>query len=114
MNGRDTLTAEQIEAAWRRHFRCSLDEHPDGEIAWEARTWRALGADTAAVIAETILVERRANDFTMPGGADAADLDLLLSRVDLQPVLRLCRDEALCLLAALRLVYWSGLRRVER
>jgi hypothetical protein len=114
VNSHDILTPEQVEAAWCATYRLSLDDHPNGEIQWEAKTWRALGVDTVAAIADALLAERREAAFDLPGGADAADLDRLLSRVDLRAVLRLCRDEALCLLAAVRLVYWAGLREVER
>lgn len=114
MSASRPLTPEQAVAAWQLNFRHTLDGHPDSEIAWEAQTWRALNIENLALIAETMLTERRANDVSIPGGADAADLDALLSRVDVHPVLRLVHDEAQCLLAALRLVYWSGLRDVPR
>jgi hypothetical protein len=38
----------------------------------------------------------------------------LLASVNAHAVMRLVRDEGLCLLAALRLVYWAGLREVAR
>lgn len=114
MSHHDTLTPEQAEAAWKLNFRLSIDGNPDSEVAWEARTWRALGADLAAEVADEVLAERRAHGISIPGGADAADLDLLITRVELQPALRLCRDEAQSLIAAIRLVYWSGLRETPR
>ena len=114
MNTRDTLTPEQATAAWTAAYRRSLDEHPDTEIQWEADMWRAWGVDTVATIADALLAHRRANEFEVLGCIDdTKSLDKLLAAVDLPPVLRLCRDEALSLLAALRLVYWSGLREVE-
>jgi hypothetical protein len=110
MNTHVPLTPEQVEAAWCVAYRLSLDDHPDSEIQWEAQTWRTLGVETVAAIAESLLAERRADDFVIPGGMDVPDLDRLLAHVNLPPVLRLCRDEALCLLAATRLVFWAGLR----
>jgi hypothetical protein len=50
----------------------------------------------------------------IPGGADAADLDCLLARVEAGPILRLVRDEGLCLLDAMRLLFWAGLREIAR
>jgi hypothetical protein len=112
VSSRDLLTPAEIERAWRLAFIQSLDEHPDAEIAWEARYWRQQGASGAAALCDELLAERREASFAIPGGADAADLDRLLTRVDLRPILRLVRDEGLCLLAAMRLVYWAGLREV--
>ncbi len=114
MSGRDTLSLADIERAWRLAYHSSLDELPDREIAWEARCWRDQGAPSIAEICDALLAERRTAQQAIPGGADAADLDRLLARVDMAPVLRLVRDEGLCLLAAVRLCFWAGLREVER
>lgn len=111
---RDSLSPEQVEQAWRLNFRHSIDAHSDNEVAWEAKTWRVLGVDLAAAVADEVLAERREHGLSIPGGADASDLDLLITRVELQPALRLCRDEAQSLIAAIRLVYWSGLRETPR
>ena len=108
----DLLTPEQREAAWHLAFTDSLDEHPDAEIAWEARYWREQGVSSVATVCDELLAERRESRFAIPGGADAIDLDRLLARVGRGPVLRLVRDEGLCLVAAMRLVYWAGLRDV--
>jgi hypothetical protein len=108
----DALTPLQIQAAWRTAYRVSLDEHPDQEIRWEVGLWRTLDVPAIAALADALLAERHRDDFVLPGGADAASLDRLLAHLDLQPVLRLCRDEGLCLLAAMRLVFWTGLREV--
>jgi hypothetical protein len=107
------LTADQVDAAWRAAYRTSLDDTPDVEVAWEARIWRAWGVESVAAIADAVLAERRESDLTIPGAAEPAGLDKLLASVELRPVLRLCRDEGLCLLAASRLVFWSGLREVQ-
>lgn len=114
MSSRETLTSEQVERAWRLAFTQSLDKHPDSEIAWEARYWRQQAVPSVAEVCDALLAERRTAEQAIPGGADAADLDRLLARVDMRPVLRLVRDEGLCLLAAVRLVFWAGLRQVER
>ena len=114
MSSRDLLSPAEIERAWRLAFTHSLDEHADAEIAWEARWWRQQGAFGVAEVCDALLTERRAAAFALPGGADAADLDRLLARVDARPVLWLVREEGLCLLAAMRLVYWAGLREVPR
>jgi hypothetical protein len=110
VSGRDTLSRADIERAWRLAFTQSLDEHPDTEIAWEARYWRQQGASRVAELCDALLAERRTAHHAIPGGADAADLDRLLARVAPGPVVRLVREEGLCLLAAVRLVYWAGLR----
>jgi hypothetical protein len=114
VNSRDLLSPADIEHAWRLAFTQSLDDHPDTEIAWEAAWWRQHGVPSVAKVCHDLLAERRAATFVIPGGADAADLDRLLARVDARPALRLVRDEALCLLAAMRLVYWAGLREAAR
>ena len=114
MSSRDLLSPAEIERAWRLTFTQSLDEHADAEITWEARYWRQQGASRIATVCDDLLAERRDAKFASPGGADAADLDRLLARVDMRPVLRLVRDEGLCLLAAMRLVYWAGLRETAR
>ncbi len=114
MSGRDTLSPADIERAWRLAFTESLEDHPDAEIAWEARCWRNQGAPSIAEICDALLTERRTAQQAIPGGADAADLDRLLARVDAGPVLRLVRDEGLCLLAAMRLIFWAGLRETGR
>ena len=106
------LTSEQLPHAWRLAYRCSLDDHPDQEIAWERHTWRELGTSTIGDVCDELLTKRLDAGFTIPGGANAAGLDRLLAHVDPQPVLRLVQDEGLCLLAAMRLVYWAGLRDV--
>ena len=67
-----------------------------------------------AEVCDALLMERRAREFFLPGGADATDLDRLLACVDAGPVLRLVRDEGLCLLATMRLVFWAGLRETAR
>ena len=110
----DLLTPERREAAWRLAFTDSLDNHPDAEIAWEARYWRQQGARRIAAVCDELLAERRRDSFSLPGGADAADLHRLLSRVNFRAVIRLVEDEGLCLVAAMRLVYWSGLAEVPR
>jgi hypothetical protein len=110
----DPLTTEQREAAWELAFRTSLDELPDGEITWERETWRALDAHVVAAICDDLLDERRRDAFTLPGGADATGLDSLLSRVNARAVMRLVEDEGLCLVAAMRLAFWTGLAEVPR
>ena len=112
----DHLTPEQREAAWKVSFRFSLDELPDGEMEWEARCWRELGVSLIADICDEMLASRRDDDlpFSNPGGADAADLDRLLASVNARAVMRLVEDEALCLVAAIRLVFWAGLSEVSR
>jgi hypothetical protein len=111
----DPLTPEQREAAWKLAFRTSIDELPDTEITWECETWRTLGAPVAAAITDELLSERARDAFTLPGGADATGLDRLwlLSRVHARAVMRLVEDEGLCLVAAMRLVFWSGLTVME-
>jgi hypothetical protein len=112
--GRDLLSPADIERAWRLAFTQSLEDHPDGEIAWEARYWRQQGMVSVADVCNALLADRRTAAQAIPGGADAADLDRLLARVDVGPALRLVRDEGLCLLAAMRLVFWAGLRKTAR
>jgi hypothetical protein len=114
MSGRDTLSPADIERAWHLAFTQSLDDHPDAEIAWEARWWRGQGAPSIAEVCDALLAERRMAQQAIPGGADAGDLDRLLARVNAGPVLRLVRDEGLCLLAAMRLACWAGLRETVR
>jgi hypothetical protein len=111
-----TLTPEQREAAWKMSFRFSLGELPDREMEWEARTWRELGVEVIADVCDEMLASRRYEPmpFSIPGGADAADLDRLLASVNARAVMRLVEDEALCLVAAIRLVYWAGLREATR
>ena len=113
MSDRHVLTPEQLADAWTASYRIQLDALPDAEIRWEGDVWRTMGAESVAAIAYASLAERRAANFVLPGGADAADLDRLLRRIDIRPVLRLCRDEALPLVDAMRLVFWAGLREVS-
>ena len=108
----NSLTREQLERAWKLGFRASLDDLPDGEIRWERDVWRDLGAPSIATICDELLAERRAADFAIPGGADPGDLDRLLARVNTRAVMRLVEDEAVCLIAATRLVFRAGLREV--
>ena len=110
----DHLTPEQREAAWRLAYRTSLDELPDQEIQWEADLWRANAAPSIAAIGDALLAERRESDFSIPGGAESAMLDLLMARINWRAAWRLFEDEALCLVSAARLVYWAGLREVPR
>ena len=112
--GRDLLSPADVERAWRLAFTHSLDEHADAEITWEARYWRDQGAKSIAEVCDALLAERRMVQQAIPGGADATDLDRLLARVDMGPVLRLVSDEGLCLLAATRLAFWAGLRETVR
>ena len=84
------------------------------EIAWEAECWRQHGVPSIAEVCDTLLAERRTAEQVIPGGAEPVDLDRLLARVDARPMLRLVRDEGMCLLAAMRLAYWAGLREVVR
>jgi hypothetical protein len=114
VSGHPILTPAQVEAAWRAAYRFSLDDHPNTEIQWEATVWRAFGVPAVADLADDLLAERRADDFDLPGGADGPALDQLLARVTLKPALRLCLDEGLCLLAAIRVVFWTAFREVER
>jgi len=114
VSSRDLLSPADIERAWRLAFTQSLEDHPDGEIAWEARYWRQQGMASVADVCDTLLAERRTAEQGVPGGADAADLTRLLACVDVQPVLRLVRDEGLSLVAAMRLVFWAGLREMAR
>ena len=60
MSGRDTLSREDIERAWRLAFTQSLDELPDGEIAWEERWWHQQGVPSVAEVCDALLAERRA------------------------------------------------------
>lgn len=114
MSGRDTLTPEQLEAAWRLAYRTSLDELPDQEIACETDLWRANDAETIAAIGDALLAERREADLSIPGGAESAMLDLLMTRINWRAAWRLFEDEGLCLVSAARLVYWNGLTEVPR
>jgi hypothetical protein len=108
------LTAAERACGWRLLYRTSLDDLPDGEIAWERNLWRAHGAAAVAAIGDDILTERRAACFALPGGADAEGLDLLLSRVNAAAALRAVRDEGMCLVDAMRLLYWAGLAEAPR
>jgi hypothetical protein len=110
----DQLSPEEREDAWKLAYRTSLDELPDTEITWERETWRTLGAHEVAAIADELLGERRRDAFILPGGAEAAALDRLLSRVNARAVMRLVEDEGLSLAAAMRLAFWSGLAEVSR
>ena len=114
MIGRGLISPAEVERAWRLAFHTSLDDHSDGEISWEARYWRDHGAPSIAEICDALLAERRMAQQAIPGGADAGRPRRLLARVDAAPVLRLVRDEGLCLLAAMRLAFWVGLREVPR
>jgi hypothetical protein len=114
MSSRDTLSREDLDRAWRLAYRTSLDELPDQEIQWEADLWRANDAETIAAIGDELLAERREADFSIPGGAESAMLDLLLARINWRAAWRLFEDEGLCLVAAARLVFWAGLREVPR
>jgi len=114
VTSRDVLTPEQVEAAWRTAYRIALDANPDREVRWEVAIWRAWGADSIATIGEELMAEREAAGLFLTSGNDAASLDKLLSRIDQRAALRLVRDEASCLLDAVRLVYWAGLREAGR
>src|SRR4051794_32028336 len=110
----DPLNPEHRKAAWRLAYRTSLDELPDSEIQWEADLWRANGAESIAAIGDDLLAERRGTDFAITGGAEADDLHRLLSRVNTRAAVRLVEEEGLCLVAAIRTVFWAGLREVRR
>src|SRR5687768_11351565 len=103
MSSRELLSPAEIGRAWHLAFTHSLDDHPDGEIAWEAEWWRQQGVPSVADVCDALLAERRTGEFFIPGGAEANDLNRLLACVDLSPVLRLVRDDGLSLVAAMRL-----------
>ena len=110
----DHLTPEQREVAWKLAYRTSLDELPDREVLWEAQFWYDQGLHGLAVMGDLLLAGRRAAGVSLPGGADATSLHRLLSRVNVRAVMRLVEDEGLCLVSAIRLVYWNGLAEVPR
>ena len=111
---RNVLSQEQVDAAWESIFQLSLDELPDNEISWERDLWRSSGADHVAALCEEILTERKETDFSIPGGAAPADLNRLIARVDRDAVMGLIRTEGLCVVNAVRLVYWAGLRTMPQ
>ena len=108
------ITPEQRKAAWRLAYRTSLDELPCQEVEWEVSLWRANGAEQIAAIGDALLAERRDTETSVPGGAESAMLDLLLTRITWRAAWRMFEDEGLCLVSAARLVYWSGLSEAPR
>jgi hypothetical protein len=102
------LTADERQRAWRTAFLFSLDQHADLEISWEAERWRELGAPGIAQLCGDLLVERRADDFTIPTEATPEGLTLLWRRVPRDEALAWVRSGAICLVAAVRLLYWRG------
>lgn len=104
----DPLTAEQRQRAWQSAYRFSLDQHPDVEIRWEAARWRDLGANGIADLCDGLLGERRGQDLSIPAESDPDALTTLWRRVPRGDVLELVRSGGLCLLAAIRMVYWLG------
>jgi hypothetical protein len=102
------LTAEQRQRAWETAYRFSLDQHPDEEIGWEAERWRELGAHGIAVLCDSLLKERHADDFSIPAETNHDALTALWQRVPRGDVLGWVRAGGLCLLAALRMAYWWG------
>ena len=102
------LTPEQHQRAWQSAFLHSLDLHPDEEIAWEADRWHELGAHGIAGLCESLLAERRADDFWIPAEVSRSDLDALWARVPRSPVMNFVKLGGQCLVAALRLTYWTG------
>jgi hypothetical protein len=104
----DPLTEEQRLHAWQTAYVFSLDLHANEEIVWEVERWRELNAPGIAGLGEALLQERRSHGFEIPAESNHVDLTLLWRRVPQSDVLRWVRSGALCLLAALRLVYWLG------
>ena len=102
------LTPEERQRAWQNAYLFSLDQHPDTEIAWEAERWRELNATGIADLCNEILTERRDHDFSIPAESDPDTLTMLWQRVPRGDVLDLARSGGLCLLAAIRMVYWLG------
>lgn len=102
------LTPEQRQRAWESAFVYSLDLHPDDEIAWEAAWWRELNAPRIADLCDSLLQDRRAHAFSIPAEVTPNDLDTLWQRVPRAEVLGWVRSGGLCLLAAVRMVYWLG------
>src|SRR5688572_8251540 len=109
----DPLTAEQRQRAWLAAYLFSLDAHPDVEIAWEAGRWRELNAHGIAGLCDTLLRERRTDDFSVPAEVTPDELTALWQRLTRGEVLGMVRSGGQCLLAALRLVYWLGLSPEE-
>jgi hypothetical protein len=101
-----TLTPEQRQRAWQAAYCFSLDQHPDTEIAWEAERWRELGAHGISDLCDSLLAERRSHDFSIPAETKPDALTMLWQRVPRADVLDWVRSGGLCLLAALRMVYW--------
>ena len=108
------LTPQELERALCLAYSRSLDDHPNIEIEWEVEFWRRVGEAAIAKLGEEILRERREADFVIPGGAEARDRERLWTDVDQRAAFRLVRDEALCAIAAILLVFWDGLRDVVR
>jgi hypothetical protein len=108
MTTASSLTAEQRQRGWQTAFLYSLDAHPDDEIAWEAARWRELNAPGIAGLCDDLLRERRADDFSIPAETTPDALTALWQHVPKPEVLRWVRSGGLCLLAALRMVYWLG------
>lgn len=107
------LTQDQRNRAWQSAFTYSLDLHPDQEIAWERDQWRELGASAIADLCDSLLSERRTDDFTIPGKVTPDDLTTLWRRVPRKDVLDLVRAGGQCLLAAVRLTFWLSLTPEE-
>jgi hypothetical protein len=104
----DPLTAEQRQRAWKAAYCVSLDAHPDAEIAWEADQWRELNAPGIADLCEALLQERYRDHFSIPAETTPDALTALWQHVPRADVLHLVRSGGVCLLAALRMVYWLG------
>jgi hypothetical protein len=112
-NLRDHLRAEERQRAWRSAFLYSLDLHADDEIVWEADQWRQLHAPNIAALCDSLLQERRADDFSIPAEVTAAGLTALWQHVSQPKVFRLVRSGAVCLVAGMRLTYWLELTAEE-
>ena len=104
----DPLTAEQRQRAWQTAYCISLDAHPDAEIAWEADQWRKLNAPGIADLCDALLRERYSDNFSIPAETTPDALTALWQHVPRAEVLRWVRSGGLCLLAALRMIYWLG------
>lgn len=103
-----------VNHAWRLAYRSGLERLPDDELRWEFAAWQSAGAVGLAALVIREMEDRRSHDASIPGGADAAALSRLFSRVPREPVGRLVQDEALPLVEAMRLVYWAGLQEVAQ
>jgi hypothetical protein len=108
---RTSPNLDDLRRAWRSLYRTNLDALPDAEIAWERNLWHAVGLEELVAICDALLSERHQFATGIPGGADADALTHLLRRVESGPAVRLVEHEALPLVEAARLVYWSGLQR---